>query len=458
MKNDFNYYKLNLISYLPWAVFFCVVLLFKFIVIYFYKNSITISWDQWDGEVVGLYPKWLSGQLGLPDLVAGHNEHRLLITRIYNLILFKLNGNYWSIMLQIKVNAFLHVLSLTILLYLIGRNLSTILKWILSIVGCIAFSIPYAYENTLVGFQSQFYFLMLCSILLLASACFFKERDCLLPVFFLSIAIPFTMASGPLAIFVAVLVLIIRLRNNQCDNRTILAYYLVMFIISLIGAYAILMTPKVSGHELFKARSFHQLFEAFVNISAWPFPSNIFFSLIMQIPLFGFVLYFIYKIKDPNSDDLFLFSLIIWLWLQLISISYGRAVLAWSPRYKDIYVFTAIFGVSAVTTILNRIKTPIVSWQNITASIWIASVCAGFLMSINDVNKQLVVINNLISDQKKGLSHYLKTGDDSLLYQKFQCSRPYPIPERLKWILSKPEYRYISDQACSDVGILHQKD
>jgi hypothetical protein len=44
-------------------------------------------WDEWDPEVVGVYIKGYQHQLTLADLLAQHNEHRLLVPRLFHLLL-----------------------------------------------------------------------------------------------------------------------------------------------------------------------------------------------------------------------------------------------------------------------------------------------------------------------------------------------------------------------------------
>ena len=58
-------------------------------------GSPTPFWDQWDAEGVGLYPKYLNSTLQISDLVALHNEHRILVTRLWSLLLLELGG-YWD--------------------------------------------------------------------------------------------------------------------------------------------------------------------------------------------------------------------------------------------------------------------------------------------------------------------------------------------------------------------------
>ena len=69
-------------------------------------GSPTPFWDQWDAEGAVLYPKYFGGTWQLADLIAPHNEHRILVTRLWSLLLLELEG-YWDPILQMLANTLL---------------------------------------------------------------------------------------------------------------------------------------------------------------------------------------------------------------------------------------------------------------------------------------------------------------------------------------------------------------
>ncbi len=123
-------------------------------------------WDQWDGEVSNLYLPYFNGGLTWRQMFTLHNEHRIFFTRVLALVLLAVNGQ-WDPQLQIVVNIGLHALTAVVLtasLWLAaGRRW---LAWI-AITVMLAIAPPFALENTLAGFQSGFYFLVLFSALAL---------------------------------------------------------------------------------------------------------------------------------------------------------------------------------------------------------------------------------------------------------------------------------------------------
>jgi hypothetical protein len=122
-------------------------------------------WDQWE-EARVVYLPYFEGKLSLADLFSAHNEHRIFFTRIYGLGLLLLNGQ-WDGQLQMVANAIIHCATLAGLGWLMFRWLKKrywILVWLpLALV----LVLPFGWENSLAGFQSQFYFLVGFSLLTL---------------------------------------------------------------------------------------------------------------------------------------------------------------------------------------------------------------------------------------------------------------------------------------------------
>src|SRR5436190_20770827 len=92
---------------------------FKFAQIHFYGNA-TPFWDQWDAEAATLYKYWFDGTLNFKYLVENHNEHRILTTRLLALVLIILN-KLWNPLLQMVVNAGLHLMAVLLLNALITK-------------------------------------------------------------------------------------------------------------------------------------------------------------------------------------------------------------------------------------------------------------------------------------------------------------------------------------------------
>jgi hypothetical protein len=97
-------------------------------------------------------------------LFAPHNEHRIVFTRLLDIVLLEVGGQ-WDPRLQMAIDTFVLLLGVYILLRHTSSILTPIQQVALSVVCVIFFSSTTSWENALNGFQSQFYFLILFSLL-----------------------------------------------------------------------------------------------------------------------------------------------------------------------------------------------------------------------------------------------------------------------------------------------------
>lgn len=123
-------------------------------------------WDQWDGEGLPLVKPWAEHRLDVALLFVGHNEHRICFTRLLALAL--LNGNgLWDARLEMTVNALLFSGILTLMAAAVTRGLPVTLLPVALMATVVLGTLPFGWENTLCGFQNQFYFLLGFSLLVL---------------------------------------------------------------------------------------------------------------------------------------------------------------------------------------------------------------------------------------------------------------------------------------------------
>lgn len=141
---------------------FLAILGGKFLLIQSHGSDVP-HWDQWDIEGERLIKPWVEGDLTIGSLFAPHNEHRPFFTRVWALGLFVLNGQ-WDARLEAVANAFLHAAAALLLLYLLGPHFRGWLKPAFPLLLILLFALPFNWENTVRGFQSQFPFLLLFTL------------------------------------------------------------------------------------------------------------------------------------------------------------------------------------------------------------------------------------------------------------------------------------------------------
>lgn len=123
-------------------------------------------WDEWNGEGGQLFKKFLLGQLPFSRFFVPHNEHRIVLARLLEFGLFW-TGGMWDPRLEMVVNATIAAGTATLVAYLLVLEIGEA-RWRPVIFAvAVLWVLPYAWENTLCGFQSQVYFLVLFSFVAL---------------------------------------------------------------------------------------------------------------------------------------------------------------------------------------------------------------------------------------------------------------------------------------------------
>ncbi len=124
-----------------------------------------VPWgDQWYGEVERTYKPWLQGNFHIAELFGTHNEHRIVATRLLDIAMLQANG-HWDPRMQQVVNTVIILAALLVLLRHMAKYFPP-QKLLIAAGLIIAFwGSDYFWENTLCGFQSPFYFLLLFSLI-----------------------------------------------------------------------------------------------------------------------------------------------------------------------------------------------------------------------------------------------------------------------------------------------------
>ncbi|WP_251278095.1 hypothetical protein, partial [Enterobacter hormaechei] len=114
-----------------------------------------------DGEGATALQPWLHGTLQWSTLLEPHNEHRIFPTRLVALLSFFLTGQ-WNNVYEARISAVVACLIPATLVWHALRDSGVVGGRRLLVAFALLMSIlPFSWENLLVGFQSQFYFLVL---------------------------------------------------------------------------------------------------------------------------------------------------------------------------------------------------------------------------------------------------------------------------------------------------------
>ncbi len=426
--------------FLAFSTFAVMLFGIKLWVIDTYGNA-TPYWDQWDAEAANLYKPFIEGTLGWTDLFTPHNEHRIFTTRLLALALLTING-IWNPLLQMVINAAIHivalVVSITMLTSVVGRkHLPALLGFSL-----VLFGVPYAWANTLAGFQSQFYFVILFSIASLwltvtqppLSARWWVGVVCAMFAFL-------SLASGIFALAAAAFIgLVFYAMGLRKTNKQFLAVGILAGLFTL-GA---VLTPSLAYHASLKSASVPQFFNALISALGWPLSSNLFSALVFNLPAFVFVGVMFWKRPPANDRKWFLLALVAWMLGQTLSIAYGRAVYNLSSRYLDLYAIGILVNFTCLISLAQNHTGNRHGWTIMGVSVWTITVLISLALYAGEhLPADLATKRDTGLVQEINIRNYLVTRDFTHLKDKPHLHVPYPDSKGLASILASPDIRAI---------------
>ena len=401
-------------------------------------GNATPYWDQWDAEAEFLYRPFMQGSLGWTDLLLPHNEHRILATRLLALFLLRVNG-IWNPLLQMVVNAAIHITGLLFFIALFGRVLGRVHLPALLVFSVALFGVPYAWENTLAGFQSQFYLVLLFSISCLwltimqppLSSRWWGGVICAVLAFF-------SLASGIFAVAAPAAVgLLLYAIGHSRSKKQLIA---VAILLSLF-ATGVMLTPSVPSHAALKAGSLGQFFDALISILSWPLPKSHIAVIVRNAPILILSGYMLWKRPPANDGRWFLLALVVGVIGKAVSIAYGRAS-SMASRYLDLFAIAVLVNFACLISVAQDHIGKRHGWTISAVGGWTIAV----LLSLGlDAVEHLPVL--LAAKRDTGLAqevntrNYLSTGDPAHLKGKPYFQVPYPDSKRLASILASPDIR-----------------
>ncbi|MBI5689411.1 MAG: hypothetical protein HZC55_04885 [Verrucomicrobia bacterium] len=239
------------------------------------------DWDQWDAEAGELLSPWYGKDNFVRHLFHPHNEHRVILTKLHNLSLTVLNGQ-WDSRLEAVTNAMLHAAIAAALWLAAARWVSR--AWLaplfLLLVGL--FAPPVAWQNVLGGFHSQQYWLVGLSFLTIATLPFHRpgSRGWWLGAF-AAILVLGSMGSGLLAAATVSAVVAWRLLRREIPGRQAWPTLALACVLIAVGFAARI---EVDWHQHMKARSVHDFVFSMLHSLQWPWRERNWYALVLWLP------------------------------------------------------------------------------------------------------------------------------------------------------------------------------
>ncbi|WP_342085320.1 hypothetical protein [Dyadobacter sp. OTU695] len=396
-------------------------------------------WDQWDAEGDFLLRPWIEGRLELRQLWQPHNEHRIFPTRLLSLLIFNVTG-VWDNLTGARVNILVATcIPLIILLFLMRQKALHGPRWLVLIAMIAQFSLPFAFENLLVGFQSQFYFLIIFTLLAIILAVRYPDSlPAMVGVLVLSWLSILTMASGILTPLAVTGVFALQGFERREFNWKHLGLVVVLLGLSVAG-YAIM--PQIEANQIYRSRNIPEVTRALRFILAWPASEGWSAAIALWLPALAVVPWLLHS-RTCSRADLFMAGCVMWSLAQAFAIAYGRgqSMGSVSSRYTELFTIGLIGNAwFAARFIETTVKKPSIAWLG---AVFFFVFVMGHITRYSHDMENVHESHNLSLKQESNVRKYLKTGDPSVLVQR-QFEIPYPDSVRLRSLLDDPTIRNI---------------
>ncbi len=399
------------------------------------RYSTDVPWlDQWDAEAQGLYQPWHAGTLNIHNLFAPHNEHRIFFTRVLALGLLWLNRQ-WDPRLQMVVNAGLYAIIASALFLVLQRRRTTgfqVFCWVLlAVLG----SLPYAATNTLLGFQSSFYFLTGFSLLSIYTLLNSRPGSLSWTAGLISGgAALVSMASGYAAAFAVLAVLFCSTLRSAKDFRQELGrnWMTVIAACGLIAAGVFLRYSPPESASL-AAKSAGDFAGFLLACLSWPGKPMIVVALISWMPFSVFLVnYFLKRTRDDPAER-FILGVGFWVLLQAGALAMYRANSGegLESRYTDILAFGLLANALCAVWLPGSAGN-FRRWMPVLAVVWFAVNGIGLYTTISDEVPFSWKRNMEI--RRAAIAGFFATEDQRYLDR----APPYPDAKRIAALLLDP--------------------
>jgi hypothetical protein len=404
------------------------------------RYSSDVPWlDQWDAEAQGLYQPWRTGILNIQTWFAPHNEHRIFFTRVLALGLLWLNRQ-WDPRLQMVVNACLYAIIPAVLFLVLRRGRTPgfqISCWVLlAVLG----SLPYGATNTLLGFQSQFYFLAGFSLLAIYTLANSRPGSIWWTAGVISgCAALVSMASGfAAALAVLGVLLCSTFRSARKFKQELRQKWMTILAACGLVAAGILLRYNPPGHAAFAAKSVGDFGRLLLACLSWPGTPMVLVALVSWVPFSVFLANYLRRRTRDDRAERFVLGIGFWVLLQAVALASFRANSGegLESRYTDILAFGLLANAICAMWLLGS-EGNLRRWMPILTTIWFGVSGIGLYATSFDVLAS--PWKHDMEVRRAAAAAFLVTGDERYL----ERGPPYPDTKRLAAQLLDPALRPI---------------
>jgi hypothetical protein len=408
----------------------------KSYVIFHFGSDVPYS-DEWDKEGGLIIGPYYEGKLHLADLFVPHNEHRIAPTLALDLFWVVCSGQ-WDARVDCVANTFLAAAIALGWAAFAWRAFTPGWGMALGWCGALLGILPLVWENTLGGFQSQFYFLIGFSL----AAIWGLLQRAGSARWWLGLAAAglagVSMGSGFLCLLPVALVMVLRSGAKARASRGDWATFVMA---TALAGIAWAFRSRAPWQNALHAHSAGQFLHFAVRCLAWPSPQWPAWALFIWLPWLAFVVSSSWRRRRSGEVRAeFLFAAGLWVLLQVAGLAFSRGQTMGgmpSNRYGDVSSLSYPINLLALAFLgedaLRRKGRRGLAWG------WAAAVAALAIgLAWPEWRDTLPALRAQSQDCENQLRAYVLTGNPARL----QPGRiPYPIPAILREIVDRPVIR-----------------
>lgn len=391
--------------------------------------------DQWRAEGAELIAPYLQHRLGLADLIASHNGHRIFFTRLLALATLEVTGS-WNALAEMIANALIPLVSCAILIAAVHRviELRPFRAWTLT--ATVMWAAPFGWENMLWGFQSLFYFAIVFSIAGIALA---LRRAPLSPSWWLGVALAaaavLALASGAVASLAIAAVTGAQLIADR-DSRGWRSWAALAITVGL-AMTMIALTPRGDAFAAAPREPVMAVIGAVMRTTGWPLDLGPIGPMIAHLPVLLLLFGLIRSGAGRDDPRWFLIGVDSWVLLTDVVIAMGRPQQPVVTRYEDIFLIGVIINLAVAAGWLAAARPPRRALRQ-TMLGWVMLMMAAVSFSGLRVNSYLLgevkAERTALADNVRS---FARTGDPAAL-AKAPAASVYPGPAYTEQVMRMP--------------------
>jgi hypothetical protein len=404
-----------------------------------------VSWspylDQWHAEIGGVAVPLAHGTLGLGDLVAGNNEHRVILTRSVALGLILVDGS-WDNRALVVVNYLLESAAVAWVCILSWGSLGWARGSLIAATAFLPMILVCDWETMVSSNQMQFVFMAVGSVIGLSLAHEFSLGSWGSWAALACAALVLgSMASGFLtALSLAATGLIVAYAGRR-GIRKVAGFCAAC---AAIGAVGWLTRVEFTALYPIYAKGVGNWLKAFLMYAAWPLPPNILGFALLWAPWGALLLFTLWKRRIERLAT-FGIGLGIWALLQSCALGWARAGFLGlvSSRYTEFLGWGFVANAACLAVALGRTgawrASRIVPWAAV--ALWMIGVGGTEVWrSQATYRPYLEVFRGQTREHEQRLGTFMRTMDPSVIESVDFPRIPYGAGEMLP-ILRDPLVR-----------------